>query len=158
MDHFDGNLLRGFAGNENDAPPVLLQHAGKVVAREANAAEHVDFKKTQPIGIGNIEKRFDFEDAEVVDEDVGFRDLLDEGLHPGGSSEVRRDAAEIRISDALADLLESRADASFGTAIDDHSCAFSRKCRGDGEANACGRAGHDCDLALESQVHGELIS
>jgi hypothetical protein len=81
VDHFRRNLLRGFAGDEDDAAPVLFEHAGKVVTRQANAAENVNFEKAKPIGVGNFHERFGLKDAKVVDEDIGVRDLIHEGVN-----------------------------------------------------------------------------
>jgi len=61
------------------------------MTREPNAAEDIYFKEAQPIGIGNIEKRFDLEDAEVIDQNIGFGRLFEGMLPRHGTCRGRRE-------------------------------------------------------------------
>src|SRR5882672_8762996 len=138
VDHFRGNVLCGFAGDENDAAPVFLQHAGKIAARKANAAQDVHFEKAEPVGIGNLEKWFGFKDSEIVDQDVRVRHLLEEFLNAVGGTQVRGNASKVGFLDARPDLFDGGVDARFRASVDDDLGALRGKRCSDGEANTGG--------------------
>ncbi len=116
MNHFHRDMLRRLAGNENDATPILLEHAGQLTARKSNAAEHVHFEESQPIGVGNFSERFDLEDAEIVHQNIGVRNLFHQHWRASGSP---RSASTPRTSACLTLFLicEGRAYASFRAAV-----------------------------------------
>ena len=76
----------GLAGNENDAAPIVFEHAWQIVAREADAAEDVDLEETEPLGVGDFGAGVRLEDSQIVDQNVGVRDLLCEGLDARGGA------------------------------------------------------------------------
>ena len=90
-------MLRGFAGNEDDAAPVFLEHAGQIFSREPHAAEHVDLEEAQPLRVGNFQERLGIEDAEIVDQHIGVRRLLQKRLDAGRGAEIGGDAAQVRV-------------------------------------------------------------
>ena len=53
-------------------PQFALDHARQVVARQAHAAHHVDLEEALPVLVRDLHERLRLEDADVVDQDVGF--------------------------------------------------------------------------------------
>ena len=49
VDHLGGNLDGGFAGDEEDASPVLCFHGWEVGAAQAYSTEDVYFEELQPV-------------------------------------------------------------------------------------------------------------
>ena len=86
MNHCGGDLKCGLAGNENDAAPIVFEHAGQIVGEEADAGEDVDLEESQPVGIGDFGAGVRLEDSQIVDQNVGVRDLLCEGLDARGGA------------------------------------------------------------------------
>lgn len=80
VDHFDGNLYRRLARNEEDSSPISLPHSRDVVAGKAHSAHHVRFEDAQPVFIGDLLEGLGFERPHVVDEDVDRRHSLSQ-LH-----------------------------------------------------------------------------
>jgi hypothetical protein len=70
MDHLRRDLHAGFGGNEDDAPKTLGAHAWPVVPCKAHARQHIGLKQALPIFVGNGKGILDFENTDVVDQDV----------------------------------------------------------------------------------------
>src|ERR1035438_493312 len=49
MNHLHRDLQSGLAGDEHDAPPVLLFHPANIVPAQAHAGEDVDFEEATPV-------------------------------------------------------------------------------------------------------------
>jgi len=87
VNHLGGDLDARFAGDEEDAAPVALLHAGQVVAAQANAAHDVHFEEAEPVFVRDLFKRLHIEDAEVVHHiDIG--EALDGLCDAIGGAEV----------------------------------------------------------------------
>src|SRR6267143_7288521 len=84
--------------------PHFFQHTGKIVARKTDAAEHIHFEEAQPIRVRNLEERFRFEDSQVVHQNVGLWDLLQEQLDTRESAKVRGDASQLCSGETLGNL------------------------------------------------------
>lgn len=123
------------------------------MAGEAHSAEDVDFKETQPVGIRNFEKRFDLEDAEVVDEDIGFGDLAEECFDASCGAKVGGDAANVCGLVGFANFFESGIDTTFGAAVEDDTGAFLSEGEGDCESDSSGGTGYYGGFVLKAQVH-----
>jgi hypothetical protein len=70
MHHFSRNLHRRFAGNKEDAAPVLLQHSGKIMSREPHSAHYVDLKQTVPVLVRNLGEWLRLENSYIVHQHV----------------------------------------------------------------------------------------
>src|ERR1700723_4213192 len=70
MDHFGGNLHRGFTGDEDDSPPVAALHAGEILSAQTDAAHNIDFKEAKPIFIRNLIEGLGLKNRKVVDENI----------------------------------------------------------------------------------------
>ena len=64
--------------------------------RQPHAAQHVDAKEALPIFVGNIKERLGLEDAEIVDQNVGFRHLLNQSCRAFCGAKIGCHASELR--------------------------------------------------------------
>ena len=48
------DLCGGFAGHKDDPPPVPLEHAWKVVPRQADASQEIDLEVSQPVLVSDV--------------------------------------------------------------------------------------------------------
>ena len=80
VNHLSGNVLSGFAGDENNPTPILFKHCGKISAGEAHTAQHVDLEKAQPFRVGNFQERLYIEDTQIVNENVRGGNLAEKIL------------------------------------------------------------------------------
>src|ERR1700677_4118217 len=124
MDHLDGDVDGGFAGDEDDAAPVAGLHAGEIHAAEADAAEDVDVEKAEPVLVGDGLEGLGLVDAEVIHEDVEVGDLCGEALDVGGMGEVADEGIDGRGGAAIGDGLGGDLGADGGAAVYKYGRAF----------------------------------
>ena len=130
----------GLGGDEDDAAPIALQHAGHVGARQPDAGHHVDLEETAPVFIGNIEEPFRLENPGIVDEDIDFRQRGQQGLAAGGRGDIGGDAADLGSGYGFSHASCSGVDFGLAAAVDHHACAGRSKASGDRIADARRRA------------------
>lgn len=123
------------------------------MAGKARAAEDVDPIDLFPLGVLDGEEVPHPIDAEVIDEDVGFRLGLDEGLAAGHRGEVSDDAARPGTSFGWPESRQGGVDALPGASDHDHGGAGRSQALGDGQADAAGGAGDDGGLVCEVNDH-----
>jgi hypothetical protein len=80
VNHLERGLDGGFAGDKDDTPPIVRQHARQIMARQAHVAHDVDIEEPLPLGIIDLRERLGAEDAEVLDQDIHLRLCLREML------------------------------------------------------------------------------
>src|SRR5260370_9940939 len=117
------------------------------------AAQDVRFEKAEPVGIGNLEKRFGLKDSEVVNQDVSVRHLLKECLNTTGGTQVRRNTSKVGIPDAGADLLDRGIDSRLRTSVDDDLDALRGERCIDGESNPGGLSVDNPRRAVSLRIH-----
>ncbi|MNG01613.1 hypothetical protein D3C84_846010 [compost metagenome] len=70
VDHVGGNVHAGFRRDKHNPPPTALDHARRVGPGNTHARHHVGFEEALPFAVRRLEKVFQFEDAQVVDDDI----------------------------------------------------------------------------------------
>ena len=153
MDHFARHVEPGFARHEDDPSPAALGHAGRVAAREANAAHHIDLEEAQPVGVGDLEERLALIDAEVVDQNVDLRHAREHRLGAGGRCAVRGDAVGLRVGHRFAQARRARRRRRLRAAGDRDTRALGSQAAGDGKADARGRSDDQGVAILEMEIH-----
>jgi len=157
VDHLFRNHDRGFGGDENDAAPVLLEHARHIGPRQPDARHHVDVEEAVPIFIGNVEERLRLENAGVVDENIDLRHGLHERGAAFGCRDIGRDPAYLRRRRDLSDGCNGLIDLGLSPAVDDDIRPRPCKPLGDGVADAAGRTGDERGGAGQIDVHTCLL-
>ena len=105
----------------------------------------------------NLLERLRLEDAEIVDEDVGFRHRAQEGLDAFGGGEIGGEALDLGFRQRGQELLLRLAHGGLGAAVDDDMGAACGQALGDGEADAFRRAADHGALSGEIDLH-EIVS
>ena len=151
MDHLGRNLNRGFAGDENDAPPAALLHPRKVVPAQPDTAHNIHFEEPEPVIIGNLLEWLRFENPEIVHQDVDLWKTPDRFLDARPGSQIRGQAigapqGAVQFTDRIFHSLR-------GSPVDDNLRAFSSQRLGNGKSNSSCRAGDQGSLSLKFQVH-----
>src|SRR5467141_1457753 len=149
----DSSMLRGFAGDENVADPIFLEHTGKISASQPHTVQHVNLEEAQPFGVGNFQEWLYIENTQIIDENVCCGSLLEEALNAGGGTKVGGYTAQLGAGYMLLNGFESSVYAGLRAAIYDYRCTFRGEGGGNRQADASGRAGHDGRLSLQSEVH-----
>src|SRR6266851_4523752 len=146
----DAGARDGFG---NDAAPIFLEHTGKISASQQHTAQHVNLEEAQPFGVGNFQEWLYIENTQIIDENVCCGSLVEEALDAGGGTEVGGYTAQLGAGYMLLNDFESSVYAGLRAAIYDYRCTFRGERGGNRQADACGRAGHDGRLSLQSEVH-----
>jgi hypothetical protein len=63
-------------------------------AREPHATHDIDFKKAEPVCVGNFKKGLGLEDADIIDEDVNSSDLLQQLVDSRRADEIGGDSGD----------------------------------------------------------------
>jgi len=100
-------------------PPVALEHAGKVSARQPHARHHIDLEEAAPVLVGDLEEILRLEDAGIVDEDIDIGQRLDEHGAAFGSRDIGSNAADLGSRYRLLDPGDSSVDLLLAAAVDD---------------------------------------
>ena len=127
MGHFRCRVQRGFTGHENHFTSVSGEHGAQIVAGQSHAAHDIHVKQSLPGLVGLVKKANGFVNAEIVDQDIHFRELLDSRLTAVGRSIVGDKSVQFGVGNILFYRLDRRVDARPGAAIDDDVRPFSGK-------------------------------
>jgi hypothetical protein len=150
--HLGGDVHGAFARDEDDAAPVLTAHTWQIQPRKTHAAEHVDFKEAQPVGIGNLFERLRIEDSQIVDENIDVGKRLRQRFGNARLSQVSGVAVDVLLC-CLCNRGASAIHRRLKTAVDDHARAFGRQHLRDRQANAGCASGNECALVPQLQIH-----
>src|SRR5438270_1089049 len=127
MDHLDGNVQSRLAGNINNSSPVLLQHSWHVKATQAHTAQNVDFKKAEPVLIGDFRERLRFKDAKVIHQYVHAGQSAGQPVNAFSGAQVCRNTMQTGLLVLALDSLDSIIDSLLRAAVHDDTSAFLSK-------------------------------
>jgi hypothetical protein len=157
VNHFDRDLQRRLARHEHDAAPTALAHLRQIGARDANAAQDIDFEHLAPFVVGEVNEAFArIHGAEVVDEDV---DGGDRPFHFFGAfrgREIPRRGRNRGARKRGRDVGDGAIDALRSAAVHpDMRAGLRQSCR-DREADAGGRPRDQGGLSRKIEIHAQF--
>jgi hypothetical protein len=94
------------------------------VTRKPDAAEHVDFEKTNPVFIRNLFERLWLENTEIVDENVDFSQMANQRPAAVAATEISGDTIDGRVGQFTSYPLHRIADSRLRPAIQGHMGAL----------------------------------
>src|ERR1019366_8741080 len=153
VDHFFGDEDGRFAGDEDHASPVALEHPWQIVPGHADAAHDVHVKHLLPFGIADLGELADVIDAGVVDENVDLTDGGDHSVAAFRGAEVARRAFDARLRPFGAQLGDRRVHRVLGAAIDNHGGAHFRKATRGRVTDATRRSRDQRAFSSQIQIH-----
>ena len=150
-----GILNCRFTGDENNAAPVTFAERGDVVTRQAHAAHDIDVEQFLPFGVGQrLERLAHIHRAEIVDENIDFRDRLGHDARAFRGGQIAGDAAEHPLGVGFLDPGDCRIHAGPGPAVHPDMGAIFGEPGGDRDPDSGGRTGHQCCPARQIQIYG----
>ena len=136
-------------------PQFFCFMPGKYARLRRNAAQHVYFKESPPVIIGNLCKRFGLEDAEIINENVHRRKLCDQGVGASGLGQIAGKAVQLGVRQGLPDFCQRLGDGFIRSAIDDDTRTFARQAGSDGQADSLGGTRNEGQFVRQFKVHGD---
>ena len=106
--------------------------------REAHPTHHVGFEEAQPIGIGNLEKRLRFEDANIVHEDIDIPQLAKQAVNTWTTAKIGGNTTHSHPHGPTRNAFDRVNDFLIGPTIDHDLSPLASQAKGDGKADTRG--------------------
>src|SRR5437870_9085486 len=143
MNHLDGNVHSGLAGNENDASPICCLHVWQVMPAQANSAHKICPDDGVPVVVGDFLQRLRLVYTKVIDKNIYRRQRLDAFRATPRCCEIGSYTADFCVADFLLNRFDGGFDAILSTTSNNNGC-FPGQSASNCKADPCCRAGDQC--------------